>query len=241
MRSSPTCATRTGCRCPGSLARSRRRLGDLTDLLLLDVQTGLREQASRIEEAITAAQSFIRRSQLGIEPGWTMTREFARLWRSRFETYQTWERARRRELYRENWIEWDELARARRIEAFRFLESQLRTSTLTLAAPGGLDWWADDDRALERAPELLQRRVPSEFRALPAAPPTTSGTVSTQPTTREGFTVLGRPEHTGQPTWLSTVPLPPATSSSNGTDGPPGTVTSPRTKGSAGTKGSADT
>ncbi len=223
---------------PGTFATAP---GDLTDLLLLDVQTGLREQASRIEEAITAAQSFIRRSQLGIEPGWTMTREFARLWRSRFETYQTWERARRRELYRENWIEWDELARARRIEAFRFLESQLRTSTLTLAAPGGLDWWADDDRALERAPELLQRRVPSEFRALPAAPPTTSGTVSTQPTTREGFTVLGRPEHTGQPTWLSTVPLPPATSSSNGTDGPPGTVTSPRTKGSAGTKGSAAT
>ena len=36
--------------------------GDLSDLLLLDVEAGVCEKASRIEEAITAAQSFIRRS-----------------------------------------------------------------------------------------------------------------------------------------------------------------------------------
>ena len=133
---------------PGPAALAARAFattpGDLSDLLLLDVEAGLREKASRIEEAITAAQSFIRRSRLGLEPGWKVTREFARLWDSRFETYRTWQRARRRELYRENWIEWEELDRARRIEAFRFLESQLRASTLTLAAPGGLDWWPDD-------------------------------------------------------------------------------------------------
>ena len=52
---------------PGQFATTP---GDLSDLLLLDVEAGLREQASRIEEAITAAQSFIRRSQLGLEPGW---------------------------------------------------------------------------------------------------------------------------------------------------------------------------
>ena len=106
---------------PGQFATSA---ADLSDLLLLDVEAGLCEKASRIEEAITAVQSFVRRSQLGLEPGWTVTREFARLWDSRFETYRTWERCKRRELYRENWIEWDELAKARRIEAFRFLESR---------------------------------------------------------------------------------------------------------------------
>jgi hypothetical protein len=197
---------------PGTFATAP---GDLSDLLLLDVEAGLREKASRIEEAITAAQSFIRRSRLGLEPGWQVTREFARLWDSRFETYRTWERTRRRELYRENWIEWDELDKARRIEAFRFLESQLRSSTLTLAAPGGLDWWADDDAALERAPELLQRRVPSELRALPPAPAfTTTQGVAVQPTTREGFTTLGRSEHTAQPTWLGTVPQPSPPSTS---------------------------
>ena len=74
--------------------RSPRQPGDLSDLLLLDVEAGLREQASRIEEAITAVQAFIRRSRLGLEPGWKVTSEFARLWDSRFETYRTWERAR---------------------------------------------------------------------------------------------------------------------------------------------------
>jgi hypothetical protein len=179
---------------PGQFATVAR---DLSDLLLLDVETGICEQASRIEEAITAVQSFVRRSQLGLEPSWNVTREFARLWDSRFETYQTWERCKRRELYRENWIEWGELAKARRIDAFRFLESQLRTSTLTLAAPGGLDWWADDEVSLEHAPKLLQRRIPSEL--TPLSPPP-------QSTTREGLATLGTPEYATQPTWLAAVP-----------------------------------
>ena len=178
---------------PGQFATAP---GDLSDLLLLDVEAGLRDKASRIEEAITAVQSFVRRCRLGLEPGWQVTREFARLWDSRFETYRTWERARCRELYLENWIEWDELGKARRIEAFRFLESQLRASSLTLAAPGGLDWWADDHHALEHAPELLQRRVPSQIRALGQE--------------REGFTTLGRPEYAAQPTWLAAIPQPSA-------------------------------
>ena len=200
--------------------------GDLSDLLLLDVEAGLRERASRIEEAITAVQSFIRRARLGLEPGWTVTREFARLWDSRFDTYQIWERARRRELYRETWIEWEELAKARRIEAFRFLESQLRSSTLTLAVPGGLDWWPGDGTAPDRAADLLQRRVPAELIALPPAPPAAAGggqAGTTPPTTREGLTVLGQPEYAAQPTWLAAVPRPSASGTSGGTDTPGGT------------------
>jgi hypothetical protein len=165
---------------------------DLSDLLLLDVRAGLHEKASRIEEAITAVQTFIRRSRLGLEPDWQVTREFARLWESRFDTFQQWQRARARELYRENWIEWEELGQARRIEAFRFLESQLPTSTLTLAAPGGLDWWPDDNTDLQDAPQLLQRRVPSQLQALTAE--------------REGLTTIGRPEYTDEPTWLAALP-----------------------------------
>jgi hypothetical protein len=182
---------------------------DLSDLLLLDVETGLCEKTSRIEEAIAAVQAFVRRSRLGLEPDWKVRREFARLWDDRFESYRTWERCRRRELYRENWIEWFELGKARRIEAFRFLESSLRSATLTLAAPGGLDWWADDDRVLEQEPELLQRRVPSELS--PLAPPP-------QSTTREGLGTLGRPEYVAQHSWLAAVPQASAsTTTSSGT------------------------
>ena len=88
---------------------------DLGDLLLLDVETGVCEKASRIEEAVSAVQTFVRRSRLGLEPGWPIGREFARLWDGRFETFRTWERCKRRELYKENWIEWTEFGKARRI------------------------------------------------------------------------------------------------------------------------------
>ena len=180
---------------------------DLSDLLLLDVETGICERTTRIEEAISAVQAFIRRNRLGLEQEWKVTREFARLWDGRFETYHVWERCKRRELYRENWIDWAELDKSRRIEAFRFLESELRSSTLTMAAPGGLDWWADDDKFLEHAPKLLQRRVPSELQPLLAPP---------QSVTREGLGTLGSPEYAGRPTWLAAVPQLGAGASSSG-------------------------
>src|SRR5207248_8673723 len=44
---------------------------DLSSLLLMDVEAGLCERASRIEEAVTAVQNFVRRARLGLEPGWT--------------------------------------------------------------------------------------------------------------------------------------------------------------------------
>jgi Tc toxin complex TcA C-terminal TcB-binding domain len=179
---------------PGAYAASAT---DLSSLLLLDVEAGLREQASRIEDACAAAQALVSRIMLGLEPGWPVTREFRRLWQDRFQTYQGWQRARRRELYRENWIGWDEVAGARRVEAFRFLESRLRSATLTMAAPGGLDWWTDDYTDLADAPGLLQRREPSSLLAIPPGQPS-SGV--------EGLTVLGLPRRAAQPSWLATVP-----------------------------------
>ena len=111
---------------PWSTTTYASKPGDLSDLLLLDVETGVCEKASRIEEAITAVQTFIRRSRLGLEPSWKVRGEFVRMWDSRFQTYRIWEKCKLRELYRENWIEWTERGKARRIEAFRFLESELQ-------------------------------------------------------------------------------------------------------------------
>jgi len=106
---------------PGGYAVSAT---DLSGLLLLDVEAGLREQASRIEDACGAAQALVSRIMLGLEPGWPVTREFRRLWQGRFLTFATWQRARRRDLYRENWIEWDEVARARQAEREALAASQ---------------------------------------------------------------------------------------------------------------------
>ena len=108
-------------RCPGSRAQFATVPRDLSDLLLLDVEAGICERASRIDEAITAVQSFIRRARLGLEPGWTVTAEFARMWDREFATFHVWQACKRRHLYKENWIEWDDLEEARRVEAFRFL------------------------------------------------------------------------------------------------------------------------
>jgi hypothetical protein len=49
---------------------------DLSELLLMDVEAGLCQRASRIEEAATALQNFIQRARLGLEPGWTVAPAF---------------------------------------------------------------------------------------------------------------------------------------------------------------------
>ncbi|RXV65692.1 insecticidal toxin complex protein [Burkholderia stabilis] len=160
----------------------------LSALLLIDVEAGFCERASRIEEGITAVQTFVQRARLGLED-WAIGPSFLSLWKNVFASYRVWESCRCRTLYRENWIAWDELRKARRIEAFQFLEDQLRRSTLTLAAPGGLEYWAASLPPAHPAVELLQQRTPSSLRLL--TPP------------REGLGVLGTPERDARPSWLA--------------------------------------
>jgi hypothetical protein len=192
---------------PWSATAFATRPADLSDLLLLDVETGVCEKSSRVEQAITAVQTFVRRCLMGLEPNWTTGRSFERLWASRFQTYHIWKRCKTREIYRENLIEWTERGKARRIEAFRFLETELRNSTLTVLAPGGDDWWQDDFKSLEHQPKLIQKRVPSEIEPLIAP--------------REGFATLGSPEYANEPTWLAAV-----SQSSGSSDGGGGTAPS---------------
>lgn len=175
----------------GTYAHSAR---DLTDLLLIDTEAGICERASRIEEAITAVQNFVRRARLGLEPAWTITPEFALMWERRFATFHIWEACRRRELYKENWIDWDELGKAQRIESFRFLESELRRNILTIARPGGLDWWPDQSPPQHPSLLTLQERDPSGLAAI--APP------------REGLTLGGQPERDAHPSWLAPLSVP---------------------------------
>ncbi len=165
---------------------------DLSSLLLLDVEAGVCERASRIEEAITAVQSFVRRARLGLEPEWTVSYGFAHLWDRRFKSYKVWEACKCRELYKENWIDWDQLKEAQKVESFRFLESELRRATVTIAAPGGLEYWPDPKLPRDCALTRLQDRDPSSL--LQLAPP------------REGLGLLGTPERDARPSWLAPLP-----------------------------------
>jgi hypothetical protein len=170
---------------------------DLSELLLLDVECGIPQRTSRVEEAITAVQLFVQRARLGLELGWAIGAEFVQLWERRFASLHVWQACKRREIYKENNIEWDELEKARASEAFRFLEDQLRSSTLTIAAPAGLTIWNGKRPPVPPYIQLLQAREPSVLGALSPS--------------REGFSLLGTPERHARPAWLASpgIPLPP--------------------------------
>ncbi len=174
---------------PDGIAKSAT---ELSDILLLDVLSGRCEKASRIEEAISAVQTFVRRARIGLEPGWTVTGAFAHLWDCRFISYRVWQACRRRELYKENWIDWHELEKAEKIEAFGLLNEQLKRVTLTIAEPGGVDFWPDQLPPSHPGLCLLQRRDPAEMQLLP------------QP--REGLDLLATPERNARPSWITMVP-----------------------------------
>jgi|APLak6261663543_1056040.scaffolds.fasta_scaffold00218_3 hypothetical protein len=161
----------------------------LSDLLLMDVETGLCQKASRIEEAVTAISLFIQRARLGLEPGFTVTGQFILAWDSHFANYRTWEACKRRFIYRENWIEWDELQNAQRTEAFQFLESELRRSALTIPVPGGLAHWAGSRPPAHPGLTLLQHREPATIQILDP--------------TREGLGLMGTPDRHSRPSWLA--------------------------------------
>ncbi|TFG40447.1 MAG: hypothetical protein E4H44_00005 [Candidatus Aminicenantes bacterium] len=166
---------------------------DITDLLLQNVEAGICEKASRIEDAISAVQTFVQRARLGLETGFTVSPAFVLLWDRRFSTFNIWEACKRREIYRENWIHWDELQKARKTEAFRFLESELRRSTLTVPVPGGMEWWPDQRPPAYRSLVTLQSRESADIRLFRPGP------------VPEGIGLLGTPNHDARPSWLAPI------------------------------------
>jgi len=165
--------------------------GDLSDLLLLDVQVGVCEKASRIEEAIGAVQEFVQRLRLGLEPKMDAHKEFIHLWDRRFATFQAWEACKRREIYCEDWVEWNELEKARRSESFRFLEDQLRHATLTVPVSGGSNYRPNLEPPIPSGLRLLQDRTPALIDQLDSS--------------REGFDLLATPETSASPSWLAAL------------------------------------
>jgi hypothetical protein len=139
---------------------------DLSSLLLIDVEAGVCERASRIEEAVTAVHNFVRRARLGLEPPWMVTHPFAQLWDRRFASFKIWQACKCRELYKENWVDWDAHETAQKVESYRFLQSELRRSTLTAALPGGLEYWPDQRPPAHPGLLPLQDREPSALTQL---------------------------------------------------------------------------
>jgi hypothetical protein len=161
---------------------------DLGELLLLDLEAGICQKASRIEEAISAVHLFIQRARLGLEPGFAVSPNFVFAWERHFATFHTWEACKRRFIYRENWIEWDELHKAKKTEAFGFLESELRRAALTAPVPGGTTSW-NGMPPVHPGVTLLQHREPATMQVLNPA--------------REGLDLIGKPDRHARKTWLA--------------------------------------
>lgn len=161
----------------------------LSELLLLDVEVGLCQKASRIEEAISAIHLFVQRARLGLELGFVVLPDFVLAWERHFATFRTWEACKRRLIYQENWIEWDELQVAKQTEAFQFLESELRRAALTMPVPGGLTYWSGSRPPAHPGITLLQHREPATIQLLNPAP--------------EGLGLMGTPDCHARPTWLA--------------------------------------
>ena len=142
---------------------------ELSDQLLLDVETGCsRRPAGSKRRSPPSRRSFSaavsvwswRRSGT-LHPSLRTCGDF------RFASYHVWQACKRRELYKENWIDWHELEKATKIESFRFMDEELRRVSLTIAAPGGVDYWPE-----HRPPApglcLLQERDPATMQPLSA-------------------------------------------------------------------------
>nr|WP_281720110.1 neuraminidase-like domain-containing protein [Nitrosomonas nitrosa] len=170
---------------PGLFATSAK---DLSALLLIDVEAGICQKTSRIEEAVTAVQSFVERARLSQEPSFVVIPAFASAWDKLFATFRTWQACRRRTLYKENYVEWTEHERAIQTEAFRFLESELRRTTLTAPEPGGMEYWPAPYWPAHPSLIALQHREPSHLKQVP------------QP---ENLGLMGRPERHARPSWLA--------------------------------------
>jgi len=193
---------------PAPLGDFAREADDLSALLLLDVEAGLRERASRIEEAISAVQTYIQRCRLGLEAGFNISPQFIRLWDRCFASFHVWQAYKRREIYRENWVDWEEIQKAQESEAFRFLEKELQRDMLTTPRPGGLEYWPDHGIPEHVGLPIIQSREPDYLQQFTMP--------SNQP---EGFNLLGTQERDARPSWLAAIQT---SASSDGNPNPNG-------------------
>ncbi|MEO1449451.1 MAG: insecticidal toxin complex protein, partial [Bacteroidota bacterium] len=103
--------------------------------------------------------------------------------------FKIWESCKRKTIYRENWIEWEALEEAQKTEGFQFLESRLRSATLTVPVPGSLAYWEGDRPKEHHGISLLQNKDTSTMQLLQPGP--------------EGLGIMGTPDRDARPTWLA--------------------------------------
>lgn len=165
---------------------------DLSDLLLQDVEARITEKSSRIDDAILSVQTFVQRALIGLEPSFTLTHKFSMLWKDRFSTFDDWVASKRRAVYKENWVHWDELEKLRSFKGPKFLIEELKQLTSTIPEPGRPMWWAGDNFPPESIIDPIQVREIATF-----------GLEQGSTSTFEGLSLIGTPQRDARPSLLA--------------------------------------
>ena len=176
----------------GSFAKSPL---DLSELLLLNVEAGAHERATRIDDALDSVHRLVSRIRLGLEPEIHSTPEFAQLWDAKFRTSEVWEAQKRRQIYQENWIQWDDLHKAQKSEGFRLLTNELRRNVLAIPKPGGLTSWPAAHIPNSKTTGLQDLELPSLL-------------LGPADTAINGINLLTIPNHTARKSLISSIPTP---------------------------------
>jgi hypothetical protein len=112
--------------------RDTNHLTDVNSLFgyfLIDLQMEACMLTSRIKQAISSTQLFVDRCLMNLEPGISLSAEFATQWDTWRKRYRVWEANRKIFLYPENWIEPD--LRDDKSPFFKELESALKQNDIT--------------------------------------------------------------------------------------------------------------
>ncbi|KAH6845653.1 insecticidal toxin complex protein [Chaetomium sp. MPI-CAGE-AT-0009] len=167
---------------------------NLNDRLLMDVEAGLSETTTRTDDAIATVQRFMQRVILGLEGAtFVPSKSLLRRWECELSSFEKWQAAQRRKWYYENWVHWEEATKLSESEGFRSLKKSLRADVSTLSGP----------MRGQYLPQPTLPDVPGKRRISGVQ----SFALSSQYNARdEGLRLVGTPDHSASPTWLTTAP-----------------------------------
>ncbi|KAK3192711.1 hypothetical protein K4F52_001065 [Lecanicillium sp. MT-2017a] len=166
---------------------------DLSDTLLIDVEAGISDATTRIAESVSAAQRFVQRVLLGLEPALDITSDEAERWDCMFATFEKWKLLQKKVWYYENWIQWDESTRLKKSEAYASLIRALRSDITTVATVSRNAIWPG---ATELPPQPGKETISGSQKF--------SLKVQKQ-ALDEGVALMGPPNRSARPTWLAPI------------------------------------
>lgn len=181
---------------------------DLSALLLQDLDVGLCQTGTRIGEAISSIQKLVQRIRLGLEPQISMTAALSKSWETNLGSFVLFQAYAKRVIYRENWIQWEELDAAGQSDAAKFLKQNLSVHGLSVPKPSPPFVSAGNSllpkaQGFDSTQDLVLARLDASTNL-----------------EDEGISLMGTPNRSSQPTLLSSLATQANSHTPGSSDGP---------------------